>query len=278
MGAPELCDPASRRVCLYTVALAYARKSTQGPRTFTQAVQRLRSYVQRPRIRRVHIRRALLLFAIVLGMAALVASFSRPAEQRTATERSEEPGPATAAPAPVDNPPRPISFDASSREQPAPRAGSRRDGRDRRSTSPAASRCRTLDLPRARTSIPPPASRSSPHAQGAYAILFRPADGDRSRRGRHAGRDGRRVRRLLGASALAAAFACGCGDDAKREPPATARAERPPSPQPRRGFARRAARPTWRAAESPPGASSTWSEWTPMAMVMPTSCLPRVRL
>src|SRR5215210_3914487 len=43
----------------------------------------LRSYVQRSRIRAVHVRRALLLFAIVLGLAALVASVSRtPAERK----------------------------------------------------------------------------------------------------------------------------------------------------------------------------------------------------
>src|SRR4051812_7544802 len=34
-GAPELCVPASRRVCLYTVALAYAPRSALSGGTFT---------------------------------------------------------------------------------------------------------------------------------------------------------------------------------------------------------------------------------------------------
>jgi hypothetical protein len=64
----------------------------------------------------VHIRRALLLFAIVLGMAALVASLSRPADERpgetTAREPSESAPPtATASPAPER--PATLSFDAS---------------------------------------------------------------------------------------------------------------------------------------------------------------------
>jgi hypothetical protein len=52
----------------------------------------------------MHLRRALLLFAIVLGMAALVASLSRPIEDRrgqsTAPTRTE-PGPPTATPGPA---------------------------------------------------------------------------------------------------------------------------------------------------------------------------------
>jgi hypothetical protein len=47
----------------------------------------------------VHVRRALLLFAIVLGMAALAASLSRPPEQRTDTEARDS-GPPTARPGP----------------------------------------------------------------------------------------------------------------------------------------------------------------------------------
>src|SRR4051812_50094583 len=52
-------------------------------------------------IRMVHLRRALLLFAIVLGLAALVASLSRPvAERRDRTTQgtTPEPGPPGAAP------------------------------------------------------------------------------------------------------------------------------------------------------------------------------------
>src|SRR5215212_854628 len=72
-----------------------------------------------PSMRAVHIRRALLLFAIVLGMGALVASLSRPPAERSRTEPREEPspGPATATPAPADTPPRPVSFNAAADER-----------------------------------------------------------------------------------------------------------------------------------------------------------------
>src|ERR671929_14069 len=49
----------------------------------------------------MHLRRALLLFAIVLGMAALVASLSRPVDDRrrqSTTPTQPEPGPPTATP------------------------------------------------------------------------------------------------------------------------------------------------------------------------------------
>jgi hypothetical protein len=71
----------------------------------------------------VHLRRALLLFAIVLGMAALVASLSRPIDQRRDRTTSETPapaGPPTATPGPAAGPepglPETISFQASERE------------------------------------------------------------------------------------------------------------------------------------------------------------------
>lgn len=127
----------------------------------------------------MHIRRALLLFAIVLGMAALVASFSRPAEQRTATEPSEEPGPAEAAPAPVDNPPRPISFDASSRDR-------RRLEQGRAATveiavdEPGSVEVPDLGLTTSADEHTPARFEVFPTRAGAYTILFTPADGDRS--------------------------------------------------------------------------------------------------
>jgi hypothetical protein len=63
----------------------------------------------------VHIRRALLLFAIVLGMAALVASLSRPLEERRDETTAREPstsGPPTAAPSPAPSLPAAVVFDA----------------------------------------------------------------------------------------------------------------------------------------------------------------------
>ena len=67
----------------------------------------------------MHIRRALLLFAIVLGMAALVAALSRPVENRrdeTTAREPSEPGPATAAPSPAPSQPSVVSFDAAKDE------------------------------------------------------------------------------------------------------------------------------------------------------------------
>jgi hypothetical protein len=74
-------------------------------------------------IGRVHLRRALLLFAIVLGMAALAASLSRPANEPVEREPRPDPGPATAAPTPSSAPPAAISFDATADESRRIRAG-----------------------------------------------------------------------------------------------------------------------------------------------------------
>ena len=67
-----------------------------------------------PSIRRVHLRGALLLFAIVLGMAALVAALSRPIEERrgeTTARQQPNQGPATATPAPTPSVPSAVTFD-----------------------------------------------------------------------------------------------------------------------------------------------------------------------
>jgi hypothetical protein len=78
----------------------------------------------------VHLRRALLLFAIVLGVAALAASLSRPLDERTADRTAPQPrppGPATVtpapAPAPAPNGPKLISFDTAKNESKRMRAG-----------------------------------------------------------------------------------------------------------------------------------------------------------
>ena len=66
----------------------------------------------RPRIRGVHLRRALLLFAIVLGLAAIAASVSRPRSGSDQTDSFQAAPPAgekerapSAAPAPEGSPP-----------------------------------------------------------------------------------------------------------------------------------------------------------------------------
>jgi hypothetical protein len=78
----------------------------------------------------VHLRRALLLFAIVLGVAALAASLSRPLDERTADRTAPQPpssGRATVEPAPAPAPapdvPEVISFDAAKTESRRMRAG-----------------------------------------------------------------------------------------------------------------------------------------------------------
>ena len=128
----------------------------------------------------MHIRRALLLFAIVLGMAALVASFSRPPEERTARERDDTPGPPTAAPAPVDNPPRPISLDATSRDR-----GRLEQGRaatvEIAVDEPGSVEVPDLGLVSNADEHTPARFEVFPTRTGDYAILFRPADGDQSR-------------------------------------------------------------------------------------------------
>ena len=71
----------------------------------------------------MHLRRALLLFAIVLGTAALVASLSRPVEDSRERSRPPEPGPPTATPTPSSAPAQPVTFDATRDESRRVRAG-----------------------------------------------------------------------------------------------------------------------------------------------------------
>ena len=130
----------------------------------------------------MHIRRALLLFAIVLGMAALVASLSRPPEERTSTQPREQPPPetATAGPASVDNPPRPVSFDAGSDEThrlPAGRAATLEVAVD----EPGSVEIPGLGLSASTDEHTPARFEVFPTRVGDYKLLFTPADGDESR-------------------------------------------------------------------------------------------------
>jgi hypothetical protein len=133
-------------------------------------------------MRPVHIRRALLLFAIVLGMAALVASLSRPPAERSSTAPPEEPAPApsTARPAPADNPPRPVSFNAASDERrrvPASRAATLEVSVD----EPGNVELPGLGLTASTDEHTPARFEVFPTRPGNYEILFTPADGDESR-------------------------------------------------------------------------------------------------
>jgi hypothetical protein len=133
-------------------------------------------------IRAVHLRRALLLFAIVLGMAALVASLSRPIEERrgqTTASEPREPGPPEAAPAPAPELPPTVTFDAVKDESRRVAAGS------------AATVEVSVDEP-GDVAIPgmgliEPAEPLTParfdilaNSPGRYELTFTPADGDPS--------------------------------------------------------------------------------------------------
>jgi hypothetical protein len=130
----------------------------------------------------VHIRRALLLFAIVLGMAALVASLSRPPEDGTSTEPREQPrrAPATATPAPADNPPRPVSFNAASDERRRVRA-SQPATLEVSVDEPGSVEIPGLGLTVSTDEHTPARFEVFTTRTGRYEILFTPADGDESR-------------------------------------------------------------------------------------------------
>ena len=127
----------------------------------------------------MHVRRALLLFAIVLGLAALVASVSRtPAERkgRTTTTQAPEAGPGLAEP-PADNAPRPIAFDAAARDR-------RRLAEGRAATlevavdEPGSVEIPDMGLTASADERTPARFEIFAARTGAYAILFRPAGSD----------------------------------------------------------------------------------------------------
>ena len=133
----------------------------------------------------MHLRRALLLFAIVLGMAALVASLSRPVEDRrdqstTPTETDPEttdPGPATAVPGPAGGTselPKTVSFDAADDQARRLQAG------EAATVEVAVSEAGSVEIPDMGLSAP--ADRFTParfdvlaSRPGRYPLLFTPA-------------------------------------------------------------------------------------------------------
>ena len=128
----------------------------------------------------MHIRRALLLFVIVLGMAALLASVSQPPEKRAAQEPRDEPAPATATPAPAANPPKPVSFDAladESRRLSAGRAATLEIAVD----EPGTVEIPGLGLSASADPVTPARFEVFPTRPGQHEILFTPAQGDESR-------------------------------------------------------------------------------------------------
>jgi hypothetical protein len=130
----------------------------------------------------VHIRRALLLFAIVLGMAALAASLSRPPEERSSTQprKQQAPSQVTAKPLPAANPPVVLSFDALTDER-------RRLRVDRAATiEVSVDEAGSVELPdlgltSSADQYTPARFDLLPTRAGSYVILFTPAQGDESR-------------------------------------------------------------------------------------------------
>ena len=143
----------------------------------------------RPSIVSVHLRRALLLFAIVLGVAALVASLSRPIDDRrgqstTPTETEPEtagPGPPTAAPGPGGGEaaelPKTVSFDAAADESKRLQAG------EAATVEVAVTEAGSVEIPD--MGLTAPADRFTParfdvlaSRPGRYPLLFTPAGGE----------------------------------------------------------------------------------------------------
>jgi hypothetical protein len=130
----------------------------------------------------VHIRRALLLFAIVLGMAGLAASLSRSPEQRTSTQPREQQAPSqvTAKQLPPGNPPTVVSFDALADERrgvPVDTAAT---------IEVAVDQAGSVELPELALNASadehtPARFNLFPTRTGSYDILFTPAKGDESR-------------------------------------------------------------------------------------------------
>jgi hypothetical protein len=127
----------------------------------------------------VHLRRALLLFAIVLGTAALVASLSGPIDQRkdtTTTEKPPEPGPAVAEPGPAAEAAKPLSFDAPKGQTKRLPAG--------RAATVLVSVAEPGDVSIPDLGLTEPAERDTPasfdvlvSSPGSYELTFMPASG-----------------------------------------------------------------------------------------------------
>jgi hypothetical protein len=128
-------------------------------------------------IRRMHLRRALLLFAIVLGTAALVASLSRPADDGSPAERAPDPGPATAAPRPESEAREPLSFDAATDESLRLRAGSAATV-EVSVEEPGSVEIPGLGLSSPADALTPARFEVLPARAGDYEIVFTPAAGD----------------------------------------------------------------------------------------------------
>jgi hypothetical protein len=134
----------------------------------------------------VHLRRALLLFAIVLGMAALVASLSRPIDQRrTDTTPAPEPGPGPATATPGAAPEsgtvlsRPIVFQAAEEESKKVPAGDAATV-EVEVTQAGTVEIRDMGLSSAADPVTPARFDILPTRPGRYEVTFIPARGEQS--------------------------------------------------------------------------------------------------
>ena len=124
----------------------------------------------------------MLLFAIVLGMAALVASLSRPIEERRSDSGQRESGdarPPTASPTPAPDLPEVLSFEASENETMRLQAG------DAATVEVSVDEPGSVDIPRmglTATADPETPARFDVLASrpGRYQLLFTPAGGNPS--------------------------------------------------------------------------------------------------
>ncbi len=131
----------------------------------------------------MHLRRALLLFAIVLGMAALVASLSRPIEQRradTAPRQPRAPGPPTASPRPAPELRPPLSFQAADNSSKRLRAG------QAATIEVAVPESGSVEIPDMGLTAPADPTTPArfdvlPTRPGRYELLFTPSKGDQPR-------------------------------------------------------------------------------------------------
>jgi len=129
-------------------------------------------------------RRAILLFAIVLGLAALVTSFTRPGEerdrQRERTEAAQPQAPSptqTASPGPAAAGPRPLRFQAGAKAQTRTLEAGRAASVSVSVLAPGRVELVDLGLDASAEPSTPARFEILPTEPGRYAIGFTPANG-----------------------------------------------------------------------------------------------------
>ena len=126
----------------------------------------------------MHVRRALLLFAIVLGLAALAASLSRTNEDdplKPETAPRSEPTTPRVSPAPAPAPPEELAFDAAEDD-----VEELDEGRPA-TVEPGQVEIPLLGLSAAAEPLTPARFDVLPSESGRYELTFTPAAGDESR-------------------------------------------------------------------------------------------------